>query len=298
MLDGLKAGYIVLAEKPAFANADLGKAFLPSLSLSEDEKKRLYFGWHYQHDYLFRKVLEDVNKNTFGKIKHIRTHFTVPMISRKNFRIFEPSQGGAGIDIYCYNLHFTLRLLGFNHTFEVVESEIESAKDWDTSNPDLPLIDITLKNKLSFGNGATADFYASFNSDTIMHSEGEIFFEDGTKILCKEFVYPQIMTGSPFKPFIIWRAGATRWEDYVTDKDAKNLEYLLTTYDQQVEFIRRQASGEDKYDLNNDVDGLGIEANIKLHEIIDAVFIKGGFKDQARCVGVCFYRKEFSVFVI
>jgi len=277
MLDALKAGYLVLAEKPAFANADLAKEFLKKLDL--EQKKRLFFGWHYQHHYVLRKVYQDVVKNTFGKIKHIRTFFSVPMTLKDN-RIFDPSQGGAGVDIFSYNLHCTLRLIGFENSYEVVQSKIQSAQDLDPSLEKLKKIDFVLDVKLAFGNGVTADLFATFDSTTVMHSEAEIFFEDGTRVFLKEFVHFQNIIALGFTPAVIKKAGSPRWEDYVTEEDKKHPDYVKSSYDAQLEFMRKQSTGEDNYDLTNDVFGLSMESNIKLGEIIDDIFLKGGFEKK------------------
>jgi predicted dehydrogenase len=277
MLDALKAGYLVLAEKPAFANADLAKEFLKKLEL--EQKKRLFFGWHYQHHYVLKKVYQDVVKNTFGKIKHIRTFFSVPMTLKDN-RIFDPSQGGAGVDIFSYNLHCTLRLIGFENSYQVVQSKIQSAQDLDPSLEKLKKIDFVLDVKLAFGNGVTADLFATFDSTTVMHSEAEIEFEDGTRVFLKEFVHFQNIIGLGFSPAVIKRVGSPRWEDYVTEEDKNHPDYVKSSYDAQLEFMRKQSTGEDNYDLTNDTFGLSMESNIKLGEIIDDIFLAGGFEKK------------------
>jgi len=284
MMDALKSGYLVLAEKPAFANADLAKGFLKRLDVEEgidalEAKKKLFFGWHYQHHYVLKKAYQDVVNKTFGKIKHIRTFFSVPMTLKDN-RIFDPSQGGAGVDIFSYCLHCTLRLNGFEHSYEVVQSKIQSAQELDPSLAKLSKIDFVLDAKLAFGNGVTADLFATFDSTTVMHSEAEITFEDGTRIFLKEFVHFQNIIGLGFNPGVIKRVGSPRWEDYATEEDKKHPDYVKSSYDMQLEFMRKQSTGEDNYDLTNDLFGLSLESNIKLGEIIDEIFIKGGFEKK------------------
>ena len=110
-----------------------------------------------------------------------------------------------------------------------------------------------------------------------MHSEADIIFEDGTTIVYKEFVHTQTGILFGFKPAVIRKTGAQNWDNYITEEDEKNPEYSRTTYEQQLDFLRRISTGGEVYDMDEDADGLGVEANIKLHQILDEIFVKGGF---------------------
>ena len=280
MIDALKAGFVVFAEKPAFTNADMGRSF--SQKLDPEWKKRLFFGWHYQHHFLYGRLLNDISKNTFGKIKHIRTSFVDPKIMNdENSRIFDPSQGGVGLDIYSYNLHFTLRLIDIENSYEVLESQIETAEHIDPSNPDLKEIDLIVSTKMKFGNGVSAELYANFSAHMTTHSEAEIDFEDGTKLFCKANIHFNKMAEDGNQPIVIQRPGTKKWEEYVPQEDMDNPEMLKTTYQQQVEFIRQQAAGEDSYDMDKDVLSIGVEKNIRFHEILDEILKKGGISKKS-----------------
>ena len=278
MKDSLKAGYIVLAEKPAFANADLGKEFLKDLD--EESKRRLFFGYHYQHHYVFHKVWRDTTAETFGKIKHIRTFFSAPKLYEKESRIFKASQGGVGLDVFSYNVHCTLRLIGFDHAFEISEVEIQNCQEFDSSNEELKEIDFEMKSKVKFDNGVTADLEATFDERTSHLTEAEIVYEDGTRLLIKEYQQPHIVINTGFSALLIKRGESSKWEDYVSEEEKKLGDYHNSTFYQQLEFIRRVGSGLEEYDMEKDVYGVGVEANIKMHELLDAVFEKGGFKKK------------------
>ena len=275
MLHALQNGYIVLAEKPAFANAEAGKEFLAQLD--DNLKQNLFFGWHYQHHFAFRKLLKELSENKFGKISKIRTYFSVPIFLRGG-RLFDPATGGAGLDIFSYNLHCTMLLNGFEHGFEVVDSEIKSAKELNPNDKILEEIDFEIKAKVKFENGAEADLHATFDSENILHSEAEILFENGTEIFYKEFVHTQNIVNMGFMPVVIKRKGDSNWENYLTGDELSNPEYKKTTYEQQIEFMRRLVAGEEKYDMGKDLKGLGVEANVRLHQVLDEIFVKGGFK--------------------
>jgi len=281
MIHALENGYIVLAEKPAFANAEAGKEFLTQV----DEKLRgnLFFGWHYQHHYAFKKLLKELWASKYGKIKTIRTYFSVPIFLRGG-RLFDPATGGAGLDIFSYNLHCTLLLGGFDNTFEVVKSEIKSAQELNPNDEVLKEIDFDVNAQVKFGNGVEANLHATFDSENILHSEAEITFEDGTAIFYKEFVHTQNIVNMGFMPVVIKRKGESNWENYLTAEDLGNVEYKKTTYEQQVEFMRRLAAGEESYDMGKDPNGLGVEANVKLHEVLDAIFEKAGWKRKTGAI--------------
>lgn len=277
MIDSLKAGYWVLAEKPAFANSDDAKKFRGKIN--DEMNSRLIFGWHYQHHLVFQKIWEDVEKGTFGKIKHIKTYFSIPKLLDGS-RIFEPSQGGVGLDVFSYNLHCTLRLNGFEHSYEVTESNIKSAEDLDPENEDLKKIDFVMDTKLKFGNGVTAELSATFEHTTVHRATAEIEFEDGTKVLYKAFQNVQNLAGTGLDPVVIQKPGEAKWEGFLSDDVKKEKGFNMDTYDHQIEFMMRLAKGEEKYDVKEDVGGLCIEKNVKLQEIMDAIFLKGGFEKK------------------
>lgn len=67
----------------------------------------------------------------------------------------------------------------------------------------------------------------------------------------------------------------------MSEEEKKLSDYHNSTFYQQLEFIRRVGSGLEEYDMKEDVYGVGVEANIKVHELLDAVFEKGGFKKKS-----------------
>ena len=277
MIDALKAGYWVLAEKPAFANSDAARSF--SKNLGEELKKRLIFGWHYQHHLVFGKIWEAVQKGKYGKMKTIKTYFSIPKLLDGS-RIFEPSQGGVGLDVFSYNLHCTLRLNGFEHDYEVVESKIKSAEDLDKENPDLKKIDFVMDTKLAFKNGVKAELFATFEHTTVHKTHAEIEFEDGTRILYKAFQNVQNIVGTGLDPVVIKKPGEEKWEPLLEEDVKKEKGFNMDTYDHQIEFMKRLAKGEEKYDIVEDVGGLGIDKNVKLQEVLDDIFEKGGFEKK------------------
>ena len=230
MRDALKAGYYVLAEKPPFANADIAKDFISKLD--DEQKNRIFFGWHYPHHSVTKKISSDISKGILGKIKHIRAESLDPRIC-PNEIVFDTKQED----------------LGFNHKVEVLESKIKSSEHLDPSNKDLAIVDFEHETKIRFDNGVTADFYSTFSPACIPHVEIEILFEDGIKLFVNEPINLQRFVKVGSNPTFIQKPGSERWDFYLSDQDLKGKEANKTSYEQQIEFMQRQTAGIDRYDM-------------------------------------------------
>jgi len=215
-------------------------------------------------------------KKTFGKIKHLRSYFTNPR-TLEDERYFEQKQGGVGINIFSYGLHSAMVLAGIHQSVQVTRSNIQSAQSLDPSRPDLSELDYAIDAQLVFQNGTVADLVATFDPSHVNHTELEITFEDGTKILHKEYIHPQNMLN---QSVLIQKPGSPRWEPFLTAEEKADPEIQKSSYYQQIEFARRVGTGEEVYDMKEDRLGLGVVSNIRLHEVMDMIFEKGGFSKK------------------
>ena len=140
MMNAMKAGNYVLAEKPPFANLKQAEKFVATLSDNKIDSSKCIIGWHYMHHPSMRTLINQVKAGKFGKLTNLRAEFNWPKEYSKDHRMFDIAQGGAGLDLYCYCLHAASIFSGFDcKSPEILDNEIKNAGSID---PNLKEVDM------------------------------------------------------------------------------------------------------------------------------------------------------------
>ncbi|EAR84048.1 hypothetical protein TTHERM_00755820 (macronuclear) [Tetrahymena thermophila SB210] len=295
----------VLAEKPAFANYDCAQKFLKlSQQIKQQNQQseqqradRIFFGWHYIHHPAIQDVVKRVQDGEFGLIKKIQAHFVRPKPFSTNGRIFDPNQGGCGLDRFCYPLHLALTLskyqvknnkasseassqidcLNDKQQFQVISSTHLSYNDiYDQNNPVFDQIEGRLESKLILNSSIDVELYSSMETNETFYSEALIGFENETQIKLTWFIHPHVQ----IKDFKLYCASIK----YPNKKAFQPLTHMtsfdknLTSYDYQIQYMVKLKSGLTNYDTSLDRFNLCTESNAYLHLVLDQIFISSGLK--------------------
>jgi xylose dehydrogenase (NAD/NADP) len=107
-IKALEAGKHVLCEKPFTRHPkDAKKAF----DVAEKAKRILSEAFMYRHNPQTKKLKELVNDGTIGQLRLIRSTFSYSLYDQDNIRLRPDVEGGALMDVGCYNVSGS-RLLG------------------------------------------------------------------------------------------------------------------------------------------------------------------------------------------
>ncbi|KAL4430462.1 hypothetical protein ABPG74_013312 [Tetrahymena malaccensis] len=295
----------VLAEKPAFANYDCAQKFLKhqkEIQQQNDQSQqqkvdRIFFGWHYIHHPAIQDVVKRIQDGEFGLIKKIQAHFVRPKPFSTNGRIFDPNQGGCGLDRFCYPLHLALTLSKFqvekNKSSSEVQSQASNLNDkqqfqvinsthlnyneiYDQNNPIFEQIEGRLESKLILNSSIDVELYSSMETNETFYSEALIVFENEIQIKLTWFIHPHVQ----FRDFKLYCASIK----YPNKKVFQPLNHTtsfdknLTSYDYQIQYMIKLKSGLTDYDTSLDRFNLCTESNAYLHLVLDKIFISSGLK--------------------
>ncbi|KAL4477096.1 hypothetical protein ABPG72_015409 [Tetrahymena utriculariae] len=295
----------VLAEKPAFANYECAQKFLQrSKQIMQQNQKseqqkvdRIFFGWHYIHHPAIQDVVKRTQDGEFGLIKKIQARFVRPKPFSSNGRIFDPNQGGCGLDRFCYPLHLALTLskcqvkssqassevqsqtsyLNDKQQFQVISStHLNYNEIYDQNNPVFDQIEGRLESKLILNSSINVELYSSMETNETFYSEALIIFENETQIKLTWFIHPHVQ----FKDFKLYCASIK----YPNKKSFQPLSHMtsfdknLTSYDYQIQYMVKLKSGLIDYDTSQDRFNLCTESNAYLHLVLDKIFTSSGLK--------------------
>jgi predicted dehydrogenase len=162
----MDAGKHVLCEKPVASNADEARAIAAKVKASG---KIFAEAFHYRYHPLAARVGEIVRSGGIGEVKHIFASFGVPLFDKNRVQFKKELAGGSLLDIGCYPVSFSRWIAGCS------EATVVSARPELTKSG----VDGSMKAKLKFANGVTADIHGSLvkylpMAARIKGSKGEI----------------------------------------------------------------------------------------------------------------------------
>lgn len=139
----VEAGKHVLCEKPFAMNANEAHRMVDAAG---KHGRLLIEAFHYRFHPLFERVLDLLQRDTIGAIRHIDSRFNVPIACTPGELRYDPKLGGgAMMDLGCYAVHWV-------RTVMAAEPDVKSSEaTWHESG-----VDIAMRAELGFDGGATA----------------------------------------------------------------------------------------------------------------------------------------------
>jgi predicted dehydrogenase len=156
----LEAGKHVLCEKPLAANAAEAEQMRDAATRAD---RRLVEAFHYRYHPLFARMKEIIASGDLGEIRHIETHFCIPLPFFKDIRYRYDLAGGATMDTGCYAIHLLRHLAG-------AEPEVVGA----TATMQSPQVDRRLEADFRFPDGRTGRIVCSLFSRTVLRAEARV----------------------------------------------------------------------------------------------------------------------------
>jgi len=275
IIEALNGGYYVLAEKPAFASVDQGIKLFNRLE--KEARSRLFYGWHSILHPITRAVLDKIKSGGHGKLNVVKGWFDFPKeyMEEDHTRIYEPHQGGAGLDVFSYLVHLCLWLGGFDTELKIQDSKVKTAEYLDPKNKELRNVDISVSAKLEFKNKFVAECESNFDPTIFPRCEVLFIFEDGSQIQIKEYQALQNLIGKDINPVLMMKKGGI-WRPYFEQTIFDNPDFNKSSYYHQLNFLRKIIKGEISYDAEKDPEGMMIEKNIRLGEVLEQILKKKG----------------------
>ena len=104
----LEAGKHVLCEKPIAATA----AEAETMAAAAGRAGRVLMeAFHYRYHPLFARLLAIVDAGEIGELRHVESHFCIPMLSPRDIRYRRDLAGGALMDVGCYTISMLRHLV-------------------------------------------------------------------------------------------------------------------------------------------------------------------------------------------
>ena len=180
-LKALAAGKHVLCEKPFTANAEEAREVAAAAAASGLVVMEAF---HYRYHPLAERMRAIVHGESelgsLGRIRHIETGLSFPLVKRSDIRFQLGLAGGATMDAGCYAIH-CLRLLGSGRP-EVVSARAKLRS---------PQVDRAMTADFRFPDGGSGRITASLWSRDVLRISARVVGERGT-MRAFNFVMPQM----------------------------------------------------------------------------------------------------------
>jgi predicted dehydrogenase len=121
-IKALQAGKHVLCEKPIAANAAEAERMAGA---ARETGKVLVEAFHWRYHPLAARLREIIDRGEIGTVRHVETHFCIPMLIPGDIRYRLDLAGGATMDTGCYAISILRFLAGAEP--EVVRAEAKLA---------------------------------------------------------------------------------------------------------------------------------------------------------------------------
>jgi len=129
--------------------------------------------------------------------------------------------------------------------------------------------------EFDLGGKMKADCSATFDATVFPKCKAIFTFEDDSQILIKEYTHVHYIHQYGIHPVLIKKKGEY-WRPLFNDSLLSDETFNKPSFHYQLSFMRDLIHGEGNYDVKKDPDGLLIENNIKVQQVIDEVLMKGG----------------------
>jgi predicted dehydrogenase len=162
----LAAGKHVLCEKPIASNADEASRMEAAAA---DNGRTLMEAFHYRYHPLADRLRAIITSGDLGTIRHIETHFCIPLISPGNIRYDYELAGGATMDVGCYAISLLRFLAG-------AEPEVITA----TARLARPKVDRWMAADFRFPDGRTGHMTCALMSAVLFRARAIVQGDSGT----------------------------------------------------------------------------------------------------------------------
>ena len=155
-IKALEAGKHVICEKPLALNA---KEAREMIEISKKVKKELFVGYRLHYDPYHLEIINICRNKKFGKLKTINNGFGFKIGDRDSWKLKKSYGGGALMDVGVYAIQAARYCSG-------KEPISLSAREFKTNLNKFKEVDETIKWKMQFPDGITADCKTSFSSNS------------------------------------------------------------------------------------------------------------------------------------
>lgn len=164
-IKALEAGKHVLCEKPLAANADEAQRMADAAAASG---RVLMEAFHWRYHPLAARMREIVDSGELGTVRHIETHFCIPLWIPGDIRYRLDLAGGATMDTGCYAISILRFLAG-------AEPEVLRAEAKQLS----PGVDRYMAADVRFTDGRSGRFSCSLLSTVVFKAQARVVGELG-----------------------------------------------------------------------------------------------------------------------
>lgn len=156
----LQAGKHVLCEKPIASNA--GEAARMA-DVARQTGRVLMEAFHWRYHPLAARLREILDAGEIGQVRHVETHFCIPLLRPGDIRYNLALAGGATMDVGCYAISI-LRFLA------AAEPEVIDAAARLSS----PGVDRYMEARFRFGNGCTGRMTCALLSTVLLRASARV----------------------------------------------------------------------------------------------------------------------------
>jgi predicted dehydrogenase len=157
----LQAGKHVLCEKPMAANAGEAEQMA---RVAAENKRVLVEAFHYRHHPLAARMRAIVDGGELGRITHIETEFSVPLLRPGSIQFSYALAGGATMDVGCYAINLLRFLAG-------AEPEVTGAR----ARLLRPQVDRLMTANMCFADGRTAGMTCALLSARLLRAGADVY---------------------------------------------------------------------------------------------------------------------------
>jgi predicted dehydrogenase len=162
----LQAGKHVLCEKPFASNAGEAERMAAA---AHQTGCVLMEAFHWRYHPLAARMRAILDSGELGTIRHIESHFWIPILRRSDIRFQLALSGGATMDTGCYTISIVRFLAGAEP--EVVQAEARLSS---------PGVDRTMRASFRFADGRTGAISCSLLSPVLLRMSARVHGDRGT----------------------------------------------------------------------------------------------------------------------
>jgi predicted dehydrogenase len=162
----LEAGKHVLCEKPFTSNAAEARDVA---AVAERTGRVVIEAFHWRYHPLATRIRDLVAGGEIGAVRHVESHFCIPLARPGDIRWDWSLAGGSTMDVGCYAISFVRHVTGEEPT--VVAGKATTLRH--------PQVDRFLAADLTFPSGATGRIVSSMLSRQVLRASGRVVGEAG-----------------------------------------------------------------------------------------------------------------------
>jgi predicted dehydrogenase len=161
----LQAGKHVLCEKPLAANARQAEHMARAAAAAQ---RVLVEGFHYRYHPLASRLKAILDSGEIGRIRHIETEFSVPLLQPRSIQFRYDLGGGATMDVGCYAINLLRFLAGAEP--QVVQAQARLIR---------PQVDRLMAADFRFEDGRSGRMICSLLSARLLRASATVYGSAG-----------------------------------------------------------------------------------------------------------------------